>query len=91
MPKDNQLPPYQGCTDYMPHTPSHGLLRRKLRRKTGHRIAGGAVFSVVVIEVAHMAKNAAEGNYIAAVAVAASWIKDGVAVFLERWVEEEEE
>jgi hypothetical protein len=29
-----------------------------LRRKTGHRIAGGAVFSIVMIEVAHMAQHA---------------------------------
>lgn len=91
MPLTDKPPPYNGCTKYEFHVAPPRVSRRKLRRKTGHRIAGGAVFSVVVIEVAHMAQHAVEGNYVAAVAVAASWIKDGVAVFLERYVEEEEE
>ena len=91
MPLIDKQPPYRGCSEYEPHAAPPRASRRKLRRKTGHRIAGGAVFSVVVIEVAHMAQHAVEGNYVAAVAVAASWIKDGVALFLERYVEEEEE
>ena len=90
MPLVNKPPLYRGCTEYELHAAPPRASRRKLRRKTGHRIAGGAVFSIVMIEVAHMAQHAMEGNYVAAVAVAASWLKDGVVVFLERYVEEEE-
>ena len=63
---------------------------RMLHRRV-HRAASCAAKPVTALQVAHMAQHAVEGNYVAAVAVAASWIKDGVALFLERYVEEEEE